>query len=87
MPLHLQSKLLQVLQDYEVKPIGGENTIELDVRAIAATNKTSKKKLPGKFSAGSLLSPECSDADDSALEISQGRYSRDGQAFYGLFPV
>ena len=39
MPLHLQSKLLRVLQDYEVKPIGGENTLELDVRVIAATNR------------------------------------------------
>jgi len=39
MPLHLQTKLLSILQDYEVKPIGGENTIELDVRVIAATNQ------------------------------------------------
>ncbi len=39
MPLHLQTKLLRVLQDYEVKPIGGEDTIELDVRVIAATNQ------------------------------------------------
>ncbi len=38
MPLHLQSKLLRVLQDYEVKPIGGETPFELDVRVIAATN-------------------------------------------------
>ena len=40
MPLHLQTKLLRVLQDYEVKPIGGESTIELDVRVIAATNRS-----------------------------------------------
>jgi DNA-binding NtrC family response regulator len=39
MPLHLQTKLLRVLQDYEVKPLGGENPIELDVRVIAATNR------------------------------------------------
>ncbi len=39
MPLHLQVKLLQVLQNYEVKPVGGENTIGLDVRVIAATNR------------------------------------------------
>ena len=39
MPLHLQTKLLRVLQDYEVKPLGGENVIELDVRVIAATNR------------------------------------------------
>jgi len=45
MPLHLQSKLLRVLQDYEVKPIGGENTIELDVRVIAATNQDLEKEI------------------------------------------
>jgi DNA-binding NtrC family response regulator len=39
MPLHLQTKLLRVLQDYEVKPLGGENIVELDVRVIAATNR------------------------------------------------
>jgi transcriptional regulator with PAS, ATPase and Fis domain len=38
MPKHLQVKLLRVLQDYEVKPIGGEKPILVDVRAIASTN-------------------------------------------------
>ena len=39
MPLHLQTKLLRVLQDYEIVPIGGEEPIWVDVRIIAATNK------------------------------------------------
>jgi len=39
MPLHMQVKLLGVLQSYEIKPVGGENTLELDVRVIAATNQ------------------------------------------------
>jgi two-component system, NtrC family, response regulator AtoC len=39
MPLHMQVKLLQVLQNYEIKPVGGENILELDVRVIAATNQ------------------------------------------------
>ena len=39
MPLHMQAKLLRVLQNYEIKPLGGENPLELDVRVIAATNQ------------------------------------------------
>lgn len=38
MPLHLQSKLLRVLQDKEFQKIGGEKRIQVDVRVIAATN-------------------------------------------------
>jgi sigma-54 dependent transcriptional regulator, acetoin dehydrogenase operon transcriptional activator AcoR len=39
MPLHLQVKLLRVLQQKEVERIGGIKTIPLDVRVIAATNQ------------------------------------------------
>ncbi len=50
MPLHLQSKLLRVLQDYEVKPVGGEAAIELDVRVIAATNQNLEELITnGRF--------------------------------------
>lgn len=39
MPHHLQVKLLRVLQERNLMRIGGEETIELDVRIIAATNR------------------------------------------------
>ncbi|MCJ7686817.1 MAG: sigma-54 dependent transcriptional regulator [Desulfobacteraceae bacterium] len=45
MPLHLQAKLLRVLQDYEVKPIGGESPFWVDVRVIASTNHDLEKEI------------------------------------------
>lgn len=38
MPMHLQTKLLRVLQEQEVERIGSSKTIQLDVRVISATN-------------------------------------------------
>jgi transcriptional regulator with PAS, ATPase and Fis domain len=39
LPLHMQAKLLRVLQEKEVRRIGGEKSIPINVRIISATNK------------------------------------------------
>ncbi len=39
MPLHLQPRLLRVLQEKTVEKLGGHKSIAVDVRLIAATNK------------------------------------------------
>lgn len=43
MPLALQVKLLRVLQDREIRHLGGTKKIKLDIRVIAATNQPLEK--------------------------------------------
>ena len=40
LPLNLQVKLLRVIQDREITPVGGIKTIPVDVRIVSATNKS-----------------------------------------------
>lgn len=50
LPMHLQVKLLRVLQEGQFERVGGANTIKVDVRVISATNKNIEDLIKeGKF--------------------------------------
>lgn len=49
-PINLQAKLLRVLQEKEIKRVGGTKTIKIDVRVIAATNQNLEEEVnKGRF--------------------------------------
>lgn len=50
LPSMTQSKILRVLQEKEIRRVGGREAIKVDVRIIAATNKDLEKEMKnGKF--------------------------------------
>jgi DNA-binding NtrC family response regulator len=44
-PVHIQTKLLRVLQEQEIKPLGVNKTHKVDVRIIASTNQDLEAKI------------------------------------------
>ena len=48
MPMHLQAKLLRVLQERKITRLGGEAAVSVDVRVVAATNKDLRQAIDAR---------------------------------------
>jgi DNA-binding NtrC family response regulator len=48
MPLHLQVKLLRVLDEHRIQRVGGEKPIDVDVRVMASTNRDVEAEVKAK---------------------------------------
>jgi two-component system, NtrC family, response regulator AtoC len=48
MPLEIQARVLRTLQNSEIRRLGGDKTIKVNVRFIAATNKDLEELIKGK---------------------------------------
>ncbi|MBX7042781.1 MAG: sigma 54-interacting transcriptional regulator, partial [Ignavibacteria bacterium] len=48
MPFHLQSKLLRVIENWEIKPLGSDRIKKIDVRLVSSTNQNLKEMISQK---------------------------------------
>ena len=93
LPLTLQAKLLRVLQERTLVRLGGERTIGLDVRVVAATNKNLRESISQRefredlyfrLSTFKLRVPALAERPGDILPIVArmlGRHGRNGQGW------
>jgi transcriptional regulator with PAS, ATPase and Fis domain len=84
MPLHMQAKLLRVLQEGTIERIGGIKEIPVDVRILAATNQKPRANGPKQPVPQRPLFPlECDAPANPAPSHPQRRHSDPAEVFSG----
>ena len=73
MPQFLQARLLRVMETGEIRPVGSEKTIKVDVRIVAATNSPEKLRsdLRYRLAVGIIDLPPLRDRGDDILTIAE----------------
>jgi len=97
MPIDTQSKLLRVLQEKEVRPVGGRTSFKTDCRIIAATNRHPEEAIKDgklredlfyRISAISINLPPLRDRRDDILPLARAflkRYAAQADRALGDF--
>jgi DNA-binding NtrC family response regulator len=85
MDLRLQTKLLQVLQDGEIQPLGSNRIIKVDVRVMAATHRdlnraiqegTFREDLYYRLNVVKIVIPPLRDRPEEILQLAQSLLAR-----------
>lgn len=67
MSLKTQAKILRILQEHKFDRVGGNRTIEVDVRVIAATNKNLQEEIKSGEFREDLFSLKCASISSSTF--------------------
>ncbi len=96
MPLRMQTRLLRVLQEGEVRPVGGSETVKVEVRILAATHRnleqavaegTFREDLYYRLLGARVSLPALRERREDILEIAQAILARLRQRYQRSFEL